>query len=656
MSGPPLYWTPEPDPQDAWEAEDLEGLLQFLRDERGFDFTGYKRTSIGRRVRRRMQEIGVESITEYRSVLEGSIEEFTSLFNTILINVTGFFRDPAAWNYVENEVIPHIVAGRDNEQPIRLWSAGCASGEEAYTLAMIMARTLGVSAAGRRVKIYGTDVDLDALTHARSAVYSEKHLEGIPADLRSQYFQPDARGRGFSMIPALRRTVVFGRHDLTRDPPISHVDLLCCRNTLMYLNAETQSLVMPRLHYALRESGYLFLGRAEMVVHGGAGRFEPVSVKHRVFVAQAQTHVLGSSTSHPTVRQPYDPGPFETSHLDGSLVSDDQTESDFQMGVVAQVLASPNGALVGANPVAMQIFNIQAEDLSRPIRDIRLGDGFDDVVTLVERAAQDKKVRDLGSVHLVTPSGATYDLMTQIFPIIDEHNETQAVSIILADVGSVSSLHEDFHNMHAELETAYEELQSTNEELVTSNEELQSSYEELETTNEELQSANEELETTNEELRSSNEELETTNIELKFASDALEDSNLSFVNANNELNRFSTLHRHVMDNFPSAVVVLDSHLLIQEWNRAATDLWGLREDEVLGEPFFGLDFGLPLEGLQEPVRTCRTPGASVVTLELKAINRLGRPVICGVAVVPATGGDAPPSAMLIMQVADVQPA
>jgi two-component system, chemotaxis family, CheB/CheR fusion protein len=204
--------------------------------------------------------------------------------------------------------------------------------------------------------------------------------------------------------------------------------------------------------------------------------------------------------------------------------------------------------------------------------------------------------------------------------------------------------------VHAELETAYEELQSTNEELVTSNEELQSSYEELETTNEELQSANEELETTNEELRSSNEELEASNIELKSASDAMERMNTSLVGANDELNRFSSLHRHVMDNFPSAVIVLDAHLLIEEWNRAATDLWGLREDEVLGEPFFGLDFGLPLETLQEPVRACRTEGAQSVTVELSAVNRLGRRVRVSVVVVAATGRNLPPSAMLIMQV------
>ncbi len=635
--------------------EELEELLEFVRDERGFDFTGYKRTSLGRRIRRRMQEVRVESVSAYRSLLEDDVEEFTALFNTILINVTGFFRDPLAWKYLEAEIIPQIVSRLDHEEPIRLWSAGCASGEEAYTLAMVLAKAVGIPAASRRVKIYGTDVDLDALAHARGGVYSEKALEDVPDELRSQYFQPDARGRGFAMIAPLRRTIVFGRHDLTRDPPISHVSLLSCRNTLMYLNSETQAVVVPRLHYALQDSGFLFLGRAEMVVHGGAGRFEPISVKHRVFASVPHPGPRDPSPTRLQVRQPFDLAPIEAPPLEQGVVSKDQPEATFQLGVVAQLLVSSTGLLTAADPVASEIVGIQDGDLSRPIRDLVLATGFDYVIDAVEKTIEDKAPRDLGAVHLVTRSGPEYDLITQVFPLLGEQNEPLGVSVILADVGSASSLREDFHQMHAELETAYEELQSTNEELVTSNEELQSSYEELETTNEELQSANEELETTNEELRSSNEELEATNIELKSASDTLERMNVSLVDVNDELNRFSSLHRHVMDNFPSAVVVLDSHLLIEEWNKAATDLWGLREDEVVGEPFFGLDFGLPLDALQEPVRACRSPGAPTVTVELDAINRLGRQVTCRVVVVPATGDDVPPSAMLIMQVVEANP-
>jgi two-component system, chemotaxis family, CheB/CheR fusion protein len=636
--------------------EGLEELLRFVRDERGFDFTGYKRSSLGRRVRRRMQEVGVDTVAEYRLFLEESTDEFTALFNTILINVTGFFRDPAAWAFIESEIVPRIVSGLDQKHPIRLWSAGCASGEEAYTLAMVMANALGVSTAARRVKIYGTDVDLEALAHARAGVYPEKALEEVPSSLRAQYFRPDPKGRGFALIPALRRTIVFGRHDLTRDPPISHVALLACRNTLMYFTSEMQAAVVPRLHYALKDDGYLFLGRAEMVVHGGAGRFEPVSVRHRVFMAVPGTPPhTASSPTRLAIREPFDLRPFEALPLERDLVGNGEPESTLKLGPVAQILLSPDGTLTGANSVAQEVLGIQVGDLGRPISAVRLASGSDEVVASVEWVLEHGAIQNVAPVHLVAPSGAAYDLALQAYPLRDDRDRMLGVSVILVDVGKTSALQEDFFQMHTELETAYEELQSTNEELVTSNEELQSSYEELETTNEELQSANEELETTNEELRSSNEELEATNIELKSASDAVERMNTSLVHANNELNRFSALHRHVMDNFPSAVVVLDSHLLIREWNRAATNLWGLREDEVVGEPFFGLDFGLPLETLQEPVRACRSPGAASVTLELEAVNRLGRHVNVRVTVVAATGDDVPPSAMLIMQVVDTNP-
>jgi len=221
-------------------------------------------------------------------------------------------------------------------------------------------------------------------------------------------------------------------------------------------------------------------------------------------------------------------------------------------------------------------------------------------------------------------------------------------AVTCADVRSSLQLRESYRHVHEELETAYEELQSTNEELVTSNEELQSSYEELETGNEELQSANEELETTNEELRSSNEELETTYLELKATSDAVEKLNESLVDANLELRRFSSLHREVMDHLPSAVVVLDAHLLVEEWNLAAAELWGVEEAKVVGEPFFGLDFGLPLGALQQPVRACRSGGALPSDLEVQATDRSGIPFVCRVRVMPISGHEPETSAMVIM--------
>ncbi|MGN6338328.1 CheR family methyltransferase, partial [Mycobacterium sp.] len=223
---------------DTTTDEAFEGLLRYMRDSRGFDFTGYKRTSLMRRVRHRMDQAGYTAFDEYLDFLQASSDEFTALFNTILINVTSFFRDPEAWEFVSTEVIPRLLAERGPDDPIRVWSAGCASGQEAYTLAMLLAEALGAEAFRQRVKIYATDVDEDALSEARSASYDAKAVESVPPDLLARYFEQVNGGR-YVFHKDLRRAVIFGRNDLVKDAPISRVDLLVCRNTLMYLNAET---------------------------------------------------------------------------------------------------------------------------------------------------------------------------------------------------------------------------------------------------------------------------------------------------------------------------------------------------------------------------------------------------------------------------------
>jgi two-component system CheB/CheR fusion protein len=255
------------------------GLLQYLLGSRGFDFHGYKPPSLARRIRRRMETVGLASFAAYQQYLESNPGEFATLFNTILINVTGFFRDPAAWDAVRATAIPEILARKSAGGPIRAWSAGCASGEEAYTIAMILAEELGLDAFQERVKIYATDVDEDALNAARHAAYNERQVEGVPPELLAKYFEP-MDGLHF-FRKELRGQVIFGRHDLIHDAPISRIDLLTCRNTLMYLNGETQARVLGRLHFALNEGGFLLLGRAEtLMAHGHS--FVAADLKRRL--------------------------------------------------------------------------------------------------------------------------------------------------------------------------------------------------------------------------------------------------------------------------------------------------------------------------------------------------------------------------------------
>src|SRR5262249_44186276 len=188
----------EPDPS-------FERLLEFVRDERGFDYTGYRRPTLMRRFEKRMQDVGADDWAAYQTYLEEHPEEYVELFNTILINVTGFFRDRETWELVAAEVLPRLLDERPTEAPLRIWSAGCASGEEPYTIAMLLVEALGEEAFKRRVKIYATDVDEEALAQARDAAYTSKQLDGVPAELRERYFQQS--NHGFAFNNDLRRTV-----------------------------------------------------------------------------------------------------------------------------------------------------------------------------------------------------------------------------------------------------------------------------------------------------------------------------------------------------------------------------------------------------------------------------------------------------------------
>jgi two-component system, chemotaxis family, CheB/CheR fusion protein len=273
---PPLLWRRDVSQPDA----SFETLLVHLKENRGFDFTGYKRSSLTRRVNRRMAQIGVSDYAKYLDYLEVHTEEFTALFNTILINVTGFFRDPEAWECLRAEILPSVLAAKAPYGVIRVWSAGCASGEEAYTLAVILAEALSVEEFRHRVKVYATDVDEEGLTHARHATYDERQIRAVPAPLLERYF--DQVGGRFAFHKDLRRSVIFGRNDLMQDAPISKIDLLACRHVLMYFNAETQSRILSRLHFALAPAGVLFLGKAEMLL-SHTKLFHPIDLKRRVF-------------------------------------------------------------------------------------------------------------------------------------------------------------------------------------------------------------------------------------------------------------------------------------------------------------------------------------------------------------------------------------
>jgi two-component system CheB/CheR fusion protein len=592
---------------------ELEPLLDYLKRTRGFDFTAYKRSSLNRRIRKRMQAVAVPEFAEYIDYLEVHPEEFQHLFNTILINVTGFFRDTAAWQFLATDIIPRIVG--DKHEQIRLWSAGCASGQEAYSLAIVLAEALGIERFRARVKIYATDVDEEALAQARQATYGPREVEDVPPALLAKYFERTPNHYVFNK--ELRRSVIFGRHDLVQDAPISRIHLLVCRNTLMYLNSETQARILARFHYALNGDGFLFLGKAEMLLTH-SHLFSPVDLKHRVFV-KVPSHETRVLLRAAVVNR--DEGilhmPNDTRLRDVALESDP----------VAQMVTDGGGTVTMINERARALFGLTNDDVGRPLRDLSVSYRPADLRSAIEEAAAGRRPVLRKDVAWDGLSGESRFLDITVVPLFELDGSVLGAKIAFADVTPVKALQEELQQSKQALETAYEELQSSNEELETTNEELQSSNEELETTNEELQSTNEELETMNEELQSTNEELETINTELRQRTD--------------ELNDGAAFLASILAGIRAGVAVIDRDLKVLVWNERASDLWGLRADEVQGRHLLNLDIGLPLAELRQPIRACLAGESRFQQLELDATNRRGRPIRCTVTCTPldsAPGG------------------
>jgi two-component system CheB/CheR fusion protein len=611
----------------------FEALLAYLKESRGFDFTGYKRSSLMRRINRRMAQVGVrDAYLDYIDYLQVHPDEFTYLFNTILINVTAFFRDPEAWDYLRDEVLEPMIAARPAGSPIRVWSAGCASGEEAYTLAMVLAEILGVEGFRERAKIYATDVDAEQLNEARQATYGERDMQAVPAPLADRYFEP--AGDKWIFRKDLRRSVIFGRNDLVQDAPISRVDLLSCRNTLMYFNAETQARILSRFHFALGDSGMLFLGKAEMLLSHGS-LFIPIDLKRRIF----------RRVSRQTYRYGGDQMEAVTTAAPNAVGLDQLRNEAFAASPTAQLVLTADGQVALTNRNLESLFGVSPQDIGRPFRDLDVSFRPVELRKYVEQAQLERRSLQVSDIEYVRGQGEVVHLEMHVSPLTGSDGNLLGVNLIFQDVTTGRRLQHELEHANQQLEAAYDELQSANEELETTNEELQSTVEELETTNEELQSTVEELETTNEELQSTNDELQTVNDQLQASSDQLD-----------EANRFLET---LLASLRAGVAVVDSELRIRSWNRRAEDLWGMRSADVIGEHFLNLDIGLPFEQLRPLLRAASRPDGGPGEITLEAVNRRGRTITVRVAFTPLHNGLQRPStggAIVVMESDDGLPA
>ena len=540
----------------------FQRLLQSLSEDYNFDFRQYKTASLVRRIQARMRQVHSESFESYLRYLQRHADEPGSLFNTILINVTGFYRDPEAWEVVRTEIMPTLLEAAVTTGSLRIWSAGCSTGEEAYTLAIVLAEAMGDRHRQLDIKIYATDIDEDALLTARQALYRMDQLKDLPEVLLDRYFTRD--GQLYRLRREIRRWCIFGRHNLVQDPPLSHVDFLLCRNVLIYFKSDLQDRLLPRFHYAIREGGYLFLGKSEALM-ARSRNFASLNSKWRIFQRVGEAQRLELITTR--AESDNIPGPAATD-AEAARVNLDLVLNALPYPIM---VIDPSDTVLHWNEAAESLYGIPAPHaIGRQFRDLDISYRAEGLRARIEDVKHSRTAGRLDNVTFTRRTGETIHAEFWILPLSDTRRRLTGLLVAAADVTAGIRLRDEIGRLAEQHATATEELQSTNEELETTNEELQSTNEELETTNEELQSTNEELMTTVDELQAANTELSSRTSELR---------------------RLATYHESIINSITEAVVVMDRGFNVTAWSGAAERLWGLRAEHAMGRDFFALPIG-----------------------------------------------------------------
>jgi two-component system CheB/CheR fusion protein len=578
------------------QEDTLQKVSIILRSATGHDFSQYKNTTMGRRVERRMVIHSINKPADYIRLLQEDQSEVETLFHELLIGVTSFFRDPEAFDALEKRVIPRLFDHRPADRSIRIWVPGCSTGEEAYSIAILIRQQMDRVGQEFDVQIFATDIDERAIDRARQGLYPPNIELDVPSQYLRRYFTQE--GQNYQIVKQIRDMVIFAEQSVTKDPPFSKMDLISFRNVMIYFDPSLQRMVIPMLHYALASNGYLYLGTSETL-----GEYEylfkALDRKHKIFERS------GSSLTRPGVPTQATIWTSERKRFGPAIPEKKRSLKEMVERMLLAdytppaVIITPTGEILyfhhrtgnylepTTGDAGVHILSMAREGLRLP-----LTGALRKVVNQNEEIVYSNLKVQIGNhIETVTlrirPIEMPEDMRGLILVAFEPGVTVPEVPREPGDIEAIADGDQRMLELERELQSTQEYLQATIEELEAANEEMKSTNEEYLSANEELQSTNEELETAKEELQSVNEELQTVNAELQAKNEILAQSNADLSN--------------LLSNIEIAIIFLDQQLRIKRFNPAATQIINLISTDV-GRPINHLVSNLMYDRLIDDIR------------------------------------------------------
>jgi two-component system CheB/CheR fusion protein len=577
----------------------LNKIYQLIRNKTGYDFSNYKTNTILRRIAKRTALNHIDNLEDYIIFLQNNPDEIEKLYKDFLIGVTAFFRDKEVFQNLEKTAIPYLLKTNSEKQEIRVWVCACSTGEEAYSLAMLFKEALEKNKQFTKVIIFASDIDKEAIEFARNGVYSENALANVSSERLSRHFINTEKG--FQFKKEIREMIVFAHHNVIKDPPFSKMDLITCRNLLIYLTSELQKRIIPLFHYSLNNDGLLLLGTSESI-GDSAESFTVFDPKIKIYkkkidtaMRKTKTHYqlpdIKDATSHPAVivnskvkKKVNISGLTEKILLDNyappSVIIDKDNNALYFSGNTGLYLEPPSGE------ASLDILEMAKKGLRTPLEaalkkartskteikvkdvDVKINEHYQTVDLLIKHVLT--KESDIGAMMIIFESPERSKKI----------RSTKSTKDAISQKPKLTELEKELKITREHLQTAINELETSNEDLQTTNEEYQSS-------NEELQSTNEELETSREELQSVNEELITVNTELSGKIEQLSQ-------ANDDLN-------NLLSSIEVATIFLDRNLNIKRFTPAATKMFNLIPSDI-DRPVTHLSSNIVYKALADDVK------------------------------------------------------